>query len=57
MSGLEQAGLAIRALSLVGVALWSLLRGRGLLSARMYPLLMVAAAGTGLLGAFLYSWG
>lgn len=57
MSGLEQAGLAIMALSLVEIALWSYLRGRGSLSAQMYAFLMIAAVGTGLMGAFLYSWG
>jgi len=57
MSGLEQAGLAIMALSLAEIALWSFLRGRGSLSAQMYPFLMVAAVGTGIMGVFLYIWG
>lgn len=57
MNGLEQAGLAIMALSLVEIALWNFLRGRGSLSAQMYPFLMAAAVGTGVMGAFLYSWG
>lgn len=56
MSGLEQAGLAIMALSLVEIALWSYLRGRGSLSMQMYSLLMIAAVATGVMGAFLYSW-
>ncbi len=43
MNGHEQAGLAIMALSLVEIALWNFLRGRGSLSAQMYPFLMVAA--------------
>lgn len=57
MNGLEQAGLAIMALSLVEIALWNFLRGRGSLSAQMYPFRMVAAVGTGVMGAFLYGWG
>ncbi|WP_337871088.1 hypothetical protein [Meiothermus sp.] len=56
MSGLEQAGLAIMALSLAEIALWSYLRGRGSLSMQMYSLLMIAAVATGVMGAFLYSW-
>ncbi|WP_299431165.1 hypothetical protein [uncultured Meiothermus sp.] len=57
MSGLEQAGLAIMVLSLVEIAVWSFLRGRGSISPKIYPFLMVAAVGTGILGAFLFSWG
>ncbi|MDX2006413.1 MAG: hypothetical protein SFU83_14140 [Meiothermus sp.] len=57
MSGLEQAGIAIMALSLIEIALWSFLYGRGSVSRRLYPFLMVAALGTGMMGAFLYGFG
>ena len=57
MSGLQQAGLAIMVLSLLEIALWSFLYGRGSISKQMYPFLMVAAVGTGVMGAFLYGFG
>lgn len=45
------------ALSLIEIALWSFLYGRGSVSRRLYPFLMVAALGTGVMGAFLYGFG